>query len=64
MTAQEAYEKLYKGVKSQIDKWADDELQHVYKLGQADPQPTARSREVLEAIKTEMDHRGKGELVK
>ena len=64
MTAQEAYEKLYKGLKAEVDKWADDELQAVYKLGTADTSPTTRSREVMESIKAEMDRRGKGELVK
>ncbi len=32
MTAQDGYDKLYKGVKSQVDKWSDDELEAVCRL--------------------------------
>jgi len=50
MAAGDGYEKLYKGVKSQVDKWSDDELEAVRKLAEADTQPTPRSLEIIEAI--------------
>lgn len=64
MTAQDGYDKLYKGVKSQVDKWSDDELEAVRRLAEADPQPTPRSLEIIQAIESEMEQRGKGELTK
>jgi hypothetical protein len=64
MTAKDGYETLYKGVKSQVDKWSDDELEAVCRLAEADTQPTPRSVEIIQAIKSEMEQRGKGELTK
>ena len=62
MAAGDGYEKLYKGVKSQVDKWSDDELEAVRRLAEADPQPTPRSLEIIEAITSEMEQRGKGAI--
>jgi len=62
MAAGDGYEKLYKGVKSQVDKWSDDELEAVRKLAEADTQPTPRSLEIIEAITSEMEQRGKGAI--
>lgn len=62
MTIKDGYEKLYKGVKSQVDKWSDDELEAVRRLAEADTRPTPRSREIIQAIMTEMEQRGKGGL--
>jgi 3-methyladenine DNA glycosylase AlkC len=62
MTAGDGYGKLYKGVKSQVDKWSDDELEAVRRLAEADTQPTPRSLEIIEAITSEMEQRGKGAI--
>ena len=62
MTAGDGYEKLYKGVKSQVDKWSDDELEAVRRLAEADTKPTPRSLEIIEAITSEMEQRGKGAI--
>ena len=62
MTAGDGYEKLYKGVKSQVDKWSDDELEAVRRLAEADTKPTPRSLEIIEAIMSEMEQRGKGAI--
>lgn len=62
MTAKDGYEKLYQGIKSQVDKWSDDELEAVCRLAESDSQPTPRTVEIIQAIKSEMHQRGKGEL--
>jgi len=62
MAAGDGYEKLYKGVKSQVDKWSDDELEAVRRLAEADTKPTPRSLEIIEAIMSEMEQRGKGAI--
>jgi hypothetical protein len=64
MSAQEAHETLYKGVKSQVDKWSDDELRKVYELAETDTQPTPRSLEIIQAIRSEMEQRAKRKLAK